>query len=320
MLKRILAVLCCFGIIFSFSCCTADKKKGSEIQIVCSTFPVYDWTKNILKDCNDINISLLLNSAADLHSYQATAKDIVTVSSSDIFIYIGGDSDKWAEDILKNSKGKTVSINLFHILGEENLYCPEETAEEHDSHSHSHSHGHHHNFDEHIWLSPLTALKVTKKLSEALSLNLPQQKETISKSYREYEKQLQLLDDEYKKVVSESKNDTLLIADRNPFLYLLNDYSLHGCAAFTGCSAESEASAHTLIKLIDKIKELSLGYIIITETSNGDIARTLKSNLPQINTEILTLHSLQSLKGNIDEISYLELMRENCTVLKKVLS
>lgn len=318
MLKKLTALLLCIFCLMTLSCCSQSSADSSNIQIVCSTFPVYDWTKNILNGCEGIDISLLLDSAADLHSYQATAKDVVTVSSSDIFIYIGGESDKWAEDILGSSEGDTLGINLIQLLGEENLYCTKESAEEHEAHSHTH--GHHHNFDEHIWLSPATALKVTERLSDELAANIPHQGEVIRSNYNTYKAQLKALDTDYRNVIAEADKNTLLVADRNPFLYLLNDYSLDGCAAFTGCSAESEASANTLIKLIEKIKELSLGYIIITETSNGDIARTVKENLTDVNTEILTLHSLQSIKGDIDKISYLELMQENCDTLKKALS
>ncbi len=316
MLKRTIAVMLCIFSLFSLSCCSESEKSSEDIRIVCTTFPVYDWTRNILKDCSGIDISLLLDSATDLHSYQATAKDVAAISSSDIFIYIGGDSDKWAEDILDGTDGSTEGISLLHILGEENLYCPEETAEEHAEHSHEH----HHTSDEHIWLSPATAIKVTEKLSAALSEKLPQAKEAINGNYSAYREKLQLLHNDYLTAVSGAAKDTLLIADRNPFVYLLNDYSLHACAAFTGCSAESEASAHTLIKLIEKIRELSLGCIVITETSNGDIARTVKENLSDESIEILTLHSLQSVKGNIDSLSYIELMQENCNVLKKALS
>lgn len=318
MIKKITVILLSLFVLFTLCSCSVPVK-SEGFHIVCTTFPVYDWVRNLTADINGIDLTLLLDSSTDIHSYQASARDITLIGDADLLIYIGGDSDSWVEEVAENEGTVNNSLSLMKALGEENLYCIDETKEEHHSHSHGH-HEHHGLHDEHIWLSPEKAISIQDVIYGALIKELPDCKEALSNNLTSYKEKLSALDALYKNIIANGKRDTLLFADRFPFLYLTNDYGLKYEAAYTGCSADSEVDAGTFIHLIEKVKELSLSSIIITETSDGSIAKTVRDNIKDREITVLQINSLQSITKDISDASYIEFMEENAEILKTALS
>ncbi len=315
MIKKLTAVFLSLLLLFSVSSC-AVPVKSEGYHIVCTTFPVYDWARNLTAGIDKIDLTLLLDSSTDMHSYQASARDITLIGDADLLIYIGGDSDSWVEEVINNEKTCKNTLSLMKALGEENLYCIEEEEEEH----HSHSHEHHHLHDEHIWLSPKKALALQDIIYGAVSRDLPEEADKLRSNLISYKEKLSELDRLYDSTIKNGNRDTLLFADRFPFLYLTNDYGLKYEAAYTGCSADSEVDAGTFIHLIKKVRELSLSVILITETSDGSIAKTVRDNIKDREITVLQINSLQSVNENISDASYMEIMEENAVILKTALS
>lgn len=317
MKKRISLVFFAVILIIGTLCSCAVAENTEKLNIVCTSFPQYDWTRKLISGCDDIRLTLLLDSATDMHSYQATADDIVTIMSCDLFIYTGGDSDVWAEDVLNNS-GENIPyvLNLMDEIGDENLCC----YENEDEHIHENEEAHHeHLYDEHIWMSPRKAIILCEIIKDALiSLN-EEYSSVIEKNCENYITRLKGLDEAYNEAVSNSSQKLLIVADRFPFLYLVSDYSLDYCAAFVGCSAEAEASAETVIRLITETENSGAGTVFITETSDGDMAEIIKEHIKGREIEISVLNSLQSVK-NAEDTDYIKIMEENLNVLKTALS
>ena len=292
-------------------------------SITVSIFPVYDWAREISKGVSN-DITLLLDSGADIHSYQPSAEDIVSISESDLFVYVGGESDEWAEDALK-IPGKTSRrvIDLLDVLGDS--VKPEELVEG-MQHEHHHDHEEHEHKDsepdEHIWLSLRNAEMICRKLAETLAEADPSHKDIYESNARTYAGKLSSLDKEYISMVSDSKRKVILFADRFPFRYLADDYGLKYYAAFSGCSAESEASFETVIFLAQKADELNLPCVIKIDGANHKIAETVISSSKNHSRKILTLDSMQSAsKKDIDAgRTYLDVMRSNLNVLKEALN
>lgn len=225
-------------------------------NITVSIFPVYDWVREISKGVSN-NITLLLDSGADLHSYQPSAEDIMRIAESDLFVYVGGESDEWAENALKVSGRKSRRvINLLDILGSnvktEEIVDGMQHEHEHEEHEHESAHEHHEHEheheepDEHIWLSLRNAEIICRKLAETLSEIDPSHKNIYSSNAKTYAGKLSSLDKEYTSMVKDSARKVILVADRFPFRYFADDYDLKYYATFSGCSAESEASFETL--------------------------------------------------------------------------
>lgn len=281
---------------------------------------------------------MLLDKGVDLHSYQPSTADISKISEADVFIYVGGESDEWVKDVLKQAKNKNLKvINLMDVIGdkakEEEVKEGMQAEDEHDhdkdkDHDEKHDQDKEHDhdkdepeYDEHVWLSLKNAKIFTKKISDVLSEVDKDNAKTYKANYKNYAKKLDELDKKYAEAVSSAKVKTLVFGDRFPFRYLVNDYGLDYYAAFVGCSAESEASFETVTFLAKKIDELGLKHILTIEGKNHKIAKAVIENTKNKSQKILTLDSMQSTTSNDvkNGASYLGIMEKNLEVLKKAL-
>ena len=290
----------------------------TKISVVTTIFPEYDWVREILGDKADsAEITMLLDKGVDLHSYQPTADDLIKISDCDLFVYVGGESDGWVDDALKNATNKNREvINLLEILGDsvkeeetvEGMQVEEEDHEEKE-------------YDEHVWLSLKNAKTLVGAISAALQELDPDNKDTYAANADAYGQKLSALDAEYQKAVSAGTYKTLLFGDRFPFRYLVDDYGLSYYAAFVGCSAESEASFETVSFLARKVDEGKLPCVLTIEGKNHKIAETIVQNTAGKNQKILTMDSMQSTTAQdvARGTTYLSLMAKNLDVLKEAL-
>ena len=116
MIKKFLLILVCVLAVFSICSCSSNvSSDNGKINVVCTAFPQYDWAKSIIMDSENINLVLLNTKGTDMHSFEPSAKDIITIGESDILILTGGESDKWALDAVSDHK-KTTVINLLDLL------------------------------------------------------------------------------------------------------------------------------------------------------------------------------------------------------------
>ena len=300
-----------------------------KLNIVTTIFPEYDWTRNILGNREaDVNLTMLLDNGTDLHSFQPAVKDIMKVSSCDLLIYVGGESDQWIEDALESAQNKDMkTINLMEVLGD--TIKEEETVEgmQDSEHEHGHEDEHAHEgadekeYAEHVWTSMRNASVICDAIAETLEEMDPENKEIYQSNAETYKEKLSALDEEYQETVDSAKQKTLIFADRFPFRYLVDDYGLNYYAAFVGCSAESEASFDTISFLANKVDELGLKDIMAIENSNQKIAKTIIENTKEKNQKILTLDTMQSTTS--DDVkngtTSLSVMEKNLEVLKEAL-
>ncbi|MCL2050338.1 MAG: metal ABC transporter substrate-binding protein [Lachnospiraceae bacterium] len=304
--------------------------------IVSTVFPQYDWVRQILGD-NSADFELvILGNRIDLHNYQPSVDDIITISTCDLFIYVGGESDGWVDGVLANSHNPDmVTINLLSLLDTAEFedfikIRPEPERQNADSSGDGHHHHHHDEvndeelhddeIDEHIWLSLYNAAFLTGQLANAIILLDPDNQEIYEENMAAFISQLFALNDRYHEVVDDAATHTILCADRFPFHYLASDYGIAYYAAFPGCSAETEASFEMIIFLAEKIDELGLRHIIVTEDCDLSIARTVINNTASKDQTIHILDSMQSVSAiGALQTTYLEIMESNLNVLKDIL-
>lgn len=329
------------------------KGNSKKISIVCTTFPQYDWVKNILgKEAECFNVTLLLDNGVDMHSYQPTVKDIAIAGSADLFIYVGGESDTWVADALKEEKNKDLkAINLMDALGnsvkEEEIvegmqekkgflgHSHEESSKEDSEKSQKKNHkkpqkeqgqketvDEEPEYDEHIWLSVRNAEIMVKNIEKTIEQLDSDNAKVYQTNTENYIKKLNTLDRQYAKTIQNAKYKAILFGDRFPFRYMADDYDLKYYAAFVGCSAETMAGFETVTFLANKADELKLPVILTIENSDGRIADAIKSNTTKKNQRIMAMNSLQSVTKEqlADGITYLQVMQENLSVLREALN
>ena len=304
-------------------CISCNGNDNGKMKIITTIFPEYDWVMNVLGDKKDnFDVSMLLDSGVDLHSYEPTIKDTIAISNCDLFVYVGGESDEWVDDVLDQAKNNDmVVINLMDVLGdkakEEEIIEGMEGEEEGEEGEEEGP-----EYDEHVWLSLNNSQLFVQTISDSLSKLDKDNANYYKNNADTYINNLKDLDAQYKDAVSKASKDTLIFADRFPFRYLVDDYSLKYYAAFIGCSAETEASFETIAFLANKVDELGLNYILKIESSDGAIANTVKNTTKNKNQTILTMDSVQSAtsKEYASGRNYLSIMQNNLGVLKQALS
>ncbi|MBQ9331212.1 MAG: zinc ABC transporter substrate-binding protein [Oscillibacter sp.] len=295
--------------------------EGAPLRIVATIFPEYDWVRQILGDrASDAELTLLLDSGTDLHSYQPTADDMVKLSACDLFLYVGGESDAWVEDALAEAVNPNMQILcLMDALGgavkEEELVEGMEAEEEEEGEEEEIE------YDEHVWLSLRNAQVLCAAIADRLCQLDPAHRETYAANTAAYIDQLRALDREYQSAAEGAQVKTVLFGDRFPFRYLVDDYGLSYYAAFVGCSAETEASFETVIFLANKVDELSLPAVLTIESGDGRIARTIVDNTAAKTAQILQMDSMQSTTAQDVAAgeTYLSAMARNLDVLRQAL-
>jgi len=317
----LLALVLALGLLSGCGGVPAQTDDGA-LKIVTTVFPVYDWTRQLLGDqAENASLTMLLDTGVDLHSFQPTAADILSISTCDLFIYVGGESDFWVADALQEAANKDmVVINLMDELGDrakeeeivEGMQAEEEEEEEGEEEP---------EYDEHIWLSMKNAAFLCDRIADALEEIDPDHAADYAANAEGHIAALSELDARYASAVADGTFDTLLFGDRFPFRYLTDDYGISYYAAFVGCSAETEASFETILFLANKTDELGLTHVMTIEGGDHRIAETIIQNTQEKNQQILALDSMQSVTAKDVEagVTYLSVMEKNLDVLTEAL-
>ena len=309
----------------------SGESESDKLRVVATIFPGYDWVHQIMGDrAAAADLTMLLDNGVDLHSYQPTTDDIIKVFDCDLFIYVGGESDGWAENALKTAANKDIKVvSLLEVLGErvktEEIVEGMQDADHAHAHDHEHEHDHGHDHeeeaDEHVWLSLKNAAVLVGAIADALQELDPDNKGIYAANAAAYIEKLSALDSAYQSAVDGAARKTVLFGDRFPFRYLADDYGLRYYAAFVGCSAESEASFETVSFLAKKVDELKLPCVLTIEGKNHKLAETIVRSTAGKNQKVLTMDSMQSMTSEdvANGTTYLSVMEQNLSVLREAL-
>lgn len=301
-------------------CGQKSTRRHSKTSIMCSVFPQYDWTLQILGDkAGKFEVSLLQSNRLDLHNFHPTIDNILDISECDLFIYVGGASDQWARDTLRGATNEEmIVVNLLETLGaaakvEEIVEGMEDDDDDDDDDEPE--------YDEHVWLSLKNAELFCKAIADAVSRLDPENSGVYKENLDAYTAKLSALDTQYQNTTAAAPIKTLLFGDRFPFRYLVDDYNLSYYAAFPGCSAETEASFKTIVSLAELVDELSLHTVMVTESGDQSIAKTIIDNTTAKTQQIVVLDAIQSI--TLDDlnagVTYLSIMEKNLNALKEAL-
>ncbi len=291
----------------------ASKKETAKYTIISTSFPGYDFARAITKDSKDFDVKMLLKPGSEMHSYEPTPQDIINISNADIFIYVGGDSDNWIEDVLKDintDKTKIIKLmDLVDVVEEEHVEGMEEEKEEEEEVE----------YDEHVWTSPINAITIINKLKEEIIKVDNDNKSLYEDNSNNYINELSNIDNEIRSLVKNAKRKEIIFGDRFPIRYFVEEYGLSYYAAFPGCSEQTEPSAKTITFLINKVKKDNIPVIFHIELSNGNIAKTIADETGAKVLEFKTAHNIS--QDDFDAgITYVDIMKSNIEVLKEAIN
>lgn len=303
-MKRLIAALLCLCLMLCG--CTAQPEKPhdeTKLQIVCTSFPAYDFAREIADDRAEL--TLLIKPGSEVHSYEPTPKDMIRIQESDLFICNGGESEQWAKTLI------TPELNTIYMMGcvdtveesADGIYNAEDGEPE---------------LDEHVWTSPLNAIKISEEICNALCKLDTDNAEEYKMNFTAYKAQLMALDREFRQVIKNSGKHTLVFADRFPMRYFALEYGLDCYAAFPGCSSETEPSAKTVAYLIDRVREDKIPAVLYMEFSNQKMADVICEDTGCKKLPFYSAHSVSAEQFE-QGVSYLDLMRINLNSLKEAL-
>ena len=347
-LKKVLSavsmLLLYIGILSGCADHTVMGTDDNRLHIVCTTFPQYDWMAELIRGNEaQFSLTLLMDQGGDLHNFQPSALDIARVSACDLFVYVGGESDVWVDDALKEAVNPDLRVmnmmeaiqgrlveeehvegidSVWHGKGTDGLHGTEELEEEGLRFNAHEMHDHEQEYDEHVWLSLRNAEQIVEGLAAQLMAMDSENAQLYQRNCERYTAALRALDIQFEQAVRDGNRDTLLFADRFPFRYFVEDYGLNYYAAFNGCSAETEAGFGTVAFLTDKMEELELDFVIVLDGSDDRLAQVVIENTQAGNQQICVLNSLQSVSRREIEAGfrYLNAMEENLKVLRMLLA
>lgn len=327
-------------------------KNEQKLKVTASNFASYDFLRAIIGDSKNVELTFLLGPGKDAHSYDPTPQDLIKIQNSDLFVYIGGEMEKWANRVMETLDTKKTNVlciaDKVDTIKEQEIEGAEddhdhdhehdhEHDEKHEDHDHDHEkeehkheeheekeHEHHHDeegaFDEHIWTSPENAIKMVRTLEKEMEKIDAKNAEKYKKNAEKYIKEIQEVDKEIRNIVNNKKRDRLVFGDKMPMQYFMNYYGLKVSAAFMGCSTETEPSAKTIAYLVNKVKEEKIPVILYIELGNGKVADTVAKEAGNCKImQIQTLHNVT--KDDFEKgKTWVSLMKENISVLKEALN
>lgn len=321
MKKRILALLLAAAVALPLCACApaGEEAEDGRLQVVCSLFPYYDFVREI--GGAYVSPRLLVAAGREAHSFEPTPMDVIRVSRADVFVYNGGEGEQWVDEIL-SSAGENIPtvlrmMDYADTLTEEPLAGHDDA--DHADHDHEHEDDHDSDdieYDEHIWTSPVQAMKLCRAIGDALCAADPAHAAVYRSNLENYLGQLAELDVAFRQVCGEKKRSLLVFGDRFPLLYFCREYGLDYRAAFHGCSSDTEPSLYTLKFLIDKVNEQDIPVVYALELSSRKVADAIAETT---GAKVETFYSCQTV-SQADWAAgegYVSLMRRNVAALRE---
>lgn len=310
-MKKLLLCLLVLALLLPLAACGEQKSDSGKLQIVASAFPEYDLTRAVAGDRAEV--SLLLKPGTEAHSYEPTPQDILSLHAAALFVYGGGESDVWADRLLDGGElGSLQTLKLmdYALLREEETpeYMTVSEAEEEEE-----------TYDEHVWTSPLNAMRIVEGIRDSLCALDPEGTDAFQANAEAYLAKLTELDGRFRQMAADSERSLLLFGDRFPFLYLTREYGLQYAAAFPGCSGDTDANPATVAYLIDMATTEGLPVVFKCDLSAGKLADTIAE---ACGAKVLTLYSAHTVSKADFEAgeTYLSLMERNLDALREALN
>lgn len=286
----------------------ADIGQDPPIKIVASIFPLKEFAQSVAG--NRGTVDLLLPPGAEIHSWQPRPSDLIKLSSSDLFVYIGADLEPWAEDILRSVRNPRLTIvkaskGLSLIRGvKETEPHGHESLSSHDSGA----------VDPHVWLDFKNDEKIVDSIEKALAEIDPGSKDVFLQNAELYKQKLRALDEKYRKGLDFCDQRTIVLGGHGAFGYLARQYNLTQVSLY-GLSPDAEPTPSQLIEVIRFVKQKKIKTVFFEWSVSHDLT-TVIARETGARTLLLNPGATLPLRSKESAISFLSIMEKNLENLK----
>ena len=299
------------------------KQEGDRLQVVTTVFPYYDFTRQIAGE--EVELTMVVPAGMDSHSFEPTPADMRLIQNADVLICNGGAMEHWLSEVLEaidTSEMTVVTMMDYVDTVEEEMVEGMEEGHGHGDHEHEafeldeDGHREEIEYDEHIWTSPVNAMRMVDVIAETLTERDPAHGAMYQAGAAAYLEELERLDKEFREVRDSAVHDMIVMGDKFPLRYFADAYGLRYRAAFSGCSSDTEPSARTIAYLIDKVKEEGLPVIYYLELSSHRVAEIIGEETGAVPLLFHSCHNVT--RRQFEEgVTYLELMEQNVKNLRE---
>ena len=322
-IKKIMLIILAIAIVvvavfFVLKGGNTKKQDNTKLKVVSSNFASFDFLRAIIGEDDGIELTFLIGPGKDAHSYDPTVQDLIAIQNADLFVYVGGEMEEWANKVLESLDDKNTKriciADFVDTIKEKEIDGAEEEHEE------DHKHDEKGAFDEHIWTSPTNAIKMVQALEKAMEEIDNKNSKKYKENSEKYIAEIKSVDSKIQNVVDNKKRGRLVFGDKMPMQYFIDYYNLKVSAAFNGCSTDVEPSASTIAYLEDKVKQENLPVVLYIELNLGKVANTIANEAGNdcVAMQIQSLHNV-SLEDFKNGETWVSLMERNVDVLKKAL-
>ena len=318
----------------------ASSEENGKLKVAVTLFPYYDFVRQIAG--NQVDLQMVIPAGMDSHSFEPTPADIRLIQNADLLICNGGAMEQWVSQVVASLDSESLKVitmmDYVDVVQEEIVEGMEDSGDDHghdhahhdeedgdhadhdhDTEDHDHAdddHAYEIEYDEHIWTSPVNAMKITQVIADTLEEMDPADAAVFRANEADYLGKLKNLDQEFRDVVDGADLDLIVMADKFPLRYFADTYGLRYRAAFSGCSSDTEPSAKTIAYLIDKVREEQIPAVYYLELSSHRVAEIISE---ETGAKPLLFHSCHNVTRREFEsgVTYLQLMEQNVVNLRE---
>lgn len=313
-MKKILSLLAALALLLTAFPAVAEATPA--LNVVATVFPQYDFVRAVAGDTGAVHLTMLLRPGAEMHAYEPTPQDIIAIQNADLFIYVGGESDVWVEEILSSMPDSGVKAlkltDMVPTLDEEVVEGMQGEAPAADGIAKV-------ELDEHVWTAPLNAAAMVQGIAAEMAALDPAHADAYAANAAAYVAKLTGLDAAFRDVVKSAKRTELIFGDRFAMRYFTHAYGLTYYAAFPGCSGESEPSAQTIAFLMNKVKQDQVPVVLYPELSAHRVADVISEETGVPSRVFYACHNL-----TVDEFAagktVVDFMTDNLATLREALN
>ena len=313
--KRLLSALLVLCLMLSLCACgtketAKDAENGKKRMIVCSIFPVYDFTRRIAGEKADVY--QLLPEGMDTHDYEPTLGDIINCDKADLFIYTDSEMEVWIDALSRGFE----HVKLVRCAENIDLEMLNEQWEQIENAHGGEEHEHEHRYDAHVWLDPTLSAVMCDNILKSLTALDPENAEYYNANCLSLKADLAALDERFQALFSAHPDAVLFFGGKFSYSHFIRHYGVKYLSAYDGCSENAEVNHLELIELIAQMKLSGAKVVFTDELSNGEIAEEIAR---ETGAEVLVFHSCHNVSREEKKLSFIDLMNRNYDNISRAL-
>lgn len=290
---------------------TSAEERDGKLLVYASIYPMYDFAQKIGGD--KIDLRMMVPPGAEPHDWEPTAKIMAQMEKADVFIYNGANMEMWADKLVKSISSE--KLKVVEASSGVSLIKLED-HEEGEYGKHEGEEDNHGDYDPHVWLDPMRALKQAENIKNAFVAADEENMEFYESNFNEFANKLRELDQKYREELKDRKLNEIVVAHA-AFGYLADRYGLEQISV-SGLTPQEEPSAAKMAQITELVREHGIKYIFFETLTSPKLAKVIAN---ETGAKTAVLNPVGGLtKDEIEEgKGYISIMEDNLEILKKAL-